>query len=47
MYGYDFPNAITTFKYVNTTGEDENAKHSINIDNETWEWAGPYFQTIK
>lgn len=27
MYGYDFPNATTTFKYVNTTGEDENAKH--------------------
>jgi len=27
MYGYDFPNAITTFKYVNTNGEDVNAKH--------------------
>jgi tetratricopeptide (TPR) repeat protein len=27
MYGYDFPNAITTFKYVNTKGEDVNAKH--------------------
>jgi tetratricopeptide (TPR) repeat protein len=27
MYGYDFPNAITTFKYVNTTGESEDAKH--------------------
>jgi tetratricopeptide (TPR) repeat protein len=27
MYGYDFPNAVTTFKYVNTTGEDEDAKH--------------------
>ena len=27
MYGYDFPNAITTFKYVNTQGEDVNAKH--------------------
>lgn len=27
MYGYDFPNAIETFKYVNTKGEDINAKH--------------------
>ena len=27
MYGYDFPNAITTFKYVNTTGKNVNAKH--------------------
>lgn len=27
MYGYDFPNAIETFKYVNTKGEDVNAKH--------------------
>ena len=27
MYGYDFPNAITTFKYVNTKGDDVNAKH--------------------
>ena len=27
MYGYDFPNAITTFKYVNTEGKDPNAKH--------------------
>jgi tetratricopeptide (TPR) repeat protein len=27
MYGYDFPNAITTFKYVNTEGEDTDAKH--------------------
>ena len=27
MYGYDFPNAITTFKYVNTKGEDVDAKH--------------------
>ncbi len=27
MYGYDFPNAITTFKYVNTTGEDPDARH--------------------
>lgn len=27
MYGYDFPNAITTFKYVNTKGEDVNARH--------------------
>lgn len=27
MYGYDFPNAITTFKYVNTEGEDVNARH--------------------
>ena len=27
MYGYDFPNAITTFKYVNTKGEDVNAQH--------------------
>jgi len=27
MYGYDFPNAVTTFKYVNTTGEDVNARH--------------------
>ncbi len=27
MYGYDYPNAIETFKYVNTKGEDINAKH--------------------
>ncbi len=27
MYGYDFPNAIETFKYVNTKGEDIHAKH--------------------
>lgn len=27
MYGYDFPNAVTTFKYVNTKGEDANARH--------------------
>lgn len=27
MYGYDFPNAIETFKYVNTKGEDNDAKH--------------------
>ena len=27
MYGYDFPNAIETFKYVNTKGEDINARH--------------------
>lgn len=27
MYGYDYPNAIETFKYVNTKGEDVNAKH--------------------
>lgn len=27
MYGYDFPNAITTFKYVNTKGEDPDARH--------------------
>lgn len=27
MYGYDFPNAITTFKYVNTKGENVDAKH--------------------
>jgi len=27
MYGYDFPNAIETFKFVNTKGEDVNAKH--------------------
>ncbi len=27
MYGYDFPNAIETFKYVNTKGKDVNAKH--------------------
>ncbi len=27
MYGYDFPNAITTFKYVNTTGDDPDARH--------------------
>ena len=27
MYGYDFPNAVTTFKYVNTTGKEANAKH--------------------
>lgn len=27
MYGYDFPNAIETFKYVNTKGEDLNARH--------------------
>jgi tetratricopeptide (TPR) repeat protein len=27
MYGYDFPNAITTFKYVNTKGEDHDARH--------------------
>lgn len=27
MYGYDFPNAVTTFKYVNTKGEDVDARH--------------------
>ncbi|MCF6359561.1 MAG: tetratricopeptide repeat protein [Cyclobacteriaceae bacterium] len=27
MYGYDYPNAIETFKYVNTKAEDINAKH--------------------
>jgi len=27
MYGYDFPNAIETFKFVNTKGQDPNAKH--------------------
>ena len=27
MYGYDFPNAVTTFKYVNTNAKDVNAKH--------------------
>lgn len=27
MYGYDFPNAITTFKYVNTKGDDPDARH--------------------
>ncbi len=27
MYGYDYPNAIETFKYVNTKGEDINARH--------------------
>ena len=31
MYGYDFPNAITTFKYVNTNGKDINAKHEAII----------------
>jgi hypothetical protein len=27
MYGFDYPNAIETFKYVNTKGEDINARH--------------------
>lgn len=27
MYGYDFPNAVTTFKYVNTQAKDINARH--------------------
>jgi len=27
MYGYDFPAAATTCKYVNTTGNDVDARH--------------------
>ncbi len=32
MYGYDFPNAINTFKYVNTNSEDPDARHKAVVN---------------
>ena len=44
MYGYDFPNAVTTFKYVNTEGENVDARHwaivnLMRVFVENGEWA--------